>query len=86
MKLAYHGATHMKSDLATDLLATSGAGFGGIEAWAGKFDDYLREHSLAEAAALFKNSGIEPVSINSIEFIGFRGAEYEDVRKRCRHL
>ncbi|MHB9037261.1 MAG: sugar phosphate isomerase/epimerase family protein [Armatimonadota bacterium] len=86
MKLAYHGATSRYSDLATDIRASAHAGFVGIEAWAGKFDDYLREHSLTETAALFKENGVEAVSINSIEFIGFRGAEYENIRKRCKQL
>ena len=69
MKLAYHGATSRKSDLATDIRASAHAGFVGIKAWAGKFDEYLYDHSLAEATALFKDNGVEPVSINSIEVL-----------------
>lgn len=86
MKLAYHGATSRKSDLVTDIRASAHAGFVGIEAWAEKFDDYLKDNSLKEAASLFKDNGIEPVSINSIEFIGFRGPDYEKIRARCKHL
>ena len=31
MKLAYHGATHMKSDIATDITVSAEAGFDAIE-------------------------------------------------------
>lgn len=86
MKLAYHGATHISSDLVTDIKASAGAGFRALEVWAAKLDDYRKSHSLAEMRALFVDSGVEPASINSIEFIGFRGADYETIRARCKHL
>lgn len=86
MKLAYHGATHMPSDLATDLAASSQAGFTAIEVWSAKIDRYLETHSPSEMKALFAVHGVEAASINSIEFIGFRGSEYASVRQRCRDL
>jgi 2-keto-myo-inositol isomerase len=86
MKLAYHGATHMPSDLVTDVLASERAGFQALEVWAAKVDRYLEEHSPRELARLFADHGLEIVSINSIEFIGFRGEQYSQIRARCRAL
>ncbi len=86
MKLAFHGATSMRADLATDVAASACAGFGAIELWAGKIDAFLVTRPLAELAAMFKSHGVEPATINSIEFIAFRGAEYEQIRVRCRSL
>ena len=86
MKLAYHGATSMKSDLSTDVAASARAGFRALEVWAAKVDDYLVGHSKAELRSLFTDNSIEPVTINSIEFIAFRGDEYRQIQVRCREL
>ncbi len=86
MKLAYHGATHMPSDLVTDVLASERAGFQALEVWAAKVDKYLEDHSSRETARLFADHDIQVVSINSIEFIGFRGEQYAQIRERCRAL
>jgi 2-keto-myo-inositol isomerase len=86
MKLAFHGATSIKADLVTDVKASASAGFKALEVWAAKVDDYLQNHSLAQLRALFVDNQVEPVSINSIEFIGFRGDEYPQIRDRCREL
>jgi 2-keto-myo-inositol isomerase len=86
MKLAYHGATSMRSDLVTDIQASARAGFTGLELWATKLDAYLQQHSLAELTSLFKGQRVAPSSINSIEFIAFRGPGYAHIRNRCREL
>lgn len=87
MLLAFHGATTMPQDLATDVAVTAAAGFRALEVWAAKVDRYLAEHSLANLNALFVNAGVAPLTINSIEFIAFRPAdEYEAIRARCREL
>src|SRR5512136_2861123 len=86
MKLAYHGATHMPSDLTTDVLASERAGFRALEVWAAKVDRYLEDHSSRELARLFSDHGLEVVSINSIEFIGFRGGQYHEIQARCSAL
>jgi len=86
MRLAYHGANSIRSDLATDVKVAAQAGYRALELWAAKLDDYLRGHSLAETKALLTRSHVEPGPINSIEFIGFRGPEYEQIRNRCREL
>ncbi len=86
MRLAFHGATTMKADLMTDVAVTARAGYRALEVWAAKMDAYLRDHSLQEMNALFRKDGVEPASINSIEFIGFRGDEFAAIRQRCRDL
>lgn len=87
MKLAYHGATSMRSDLPTDVMASARGGFGALEIWAPKMDDYLKCNSLADMKSLFEDNHIEPASISSIEFIAFRGDEFETViKKRCEEL
>jgi 2-keto-myo-inositol isomerase len=86
MKLAFHGATSMKADLSTDVLASAHAGFKALEVWAAKMDDYLAEHSLSELKALFVENHVEPASISSIEFIAFRNNQFKQVKDRCREL
>lgn len=86
MRLGFHGATSMTSDLETDVIATAHAGLKALELWAGKIDIYLADHSLAELDALLVEHGVAPMSINSIEFISFRGDEYPQIRARCRAL
>lgn len=86
MILAYHGATHMTSGLETDLRVTAQAGFKGIELWATKIDDYLEKHSISDLRKLFKTYNVEASSINSIEFIAFRGKDFKKIKMRCEQL
>lgn len=86
MRLAYHGATSMKAGLMADVEAAARAGFSGLEIWAAKADAYLSSHSLGELGTVFRASGVTPVSINSIEFIGFRGEGFSQIAERCREL
>jgi 2-keto-myo-inositol isomerase len=87
MKLAYHGATSMKSNLETDVAVTAAAGFQAIEVWAAKVDVFLKTKSLKDLDELFSRYKIEPTAINSIEFIGFRSAgDYTMIQRRCRQL
>ena len=76
----------MRADLATDLAVTARAGYSALEVWAGKVDAYLGEHSLDQLARLFRSQAVEPATINSIEFIAFRGSEYEQIQARCEAL
>lgn len=46
MRLAFHGATSMTSDIITDVKASTQAGFAALEIWASEMDDYLREHTI----------------------------------------
>ncbi|MBC7231915.1 MAG: sugar phosphate isomerase/epimerase [Chloroflexi bacterium] len=87
MLLGFNGATTMKADLPTDIAAASAAGFKALEIWAAKLDAYLRDHHCEQLSALFKQNAILPASINSIEFITFRGErDYAQITARCQQL
>lgn len=86
MKLAFHGATSMTSDLETDVAVSARAGFQALELWMAKVDRYLADHSLAELKALFARQQVMPLALNSIEFIAFRGDEYAQVQQRLHEM
>lgn len=86
MRLGFHGATSMTSDLETDVAVSAHAGFVALELWGAKIDKYLSSHSLDDLKTLLTKNGVAPMSINSIEFITFRGDEYPQIRARCREL
>ena len=87
MKLSFNGATTMKADLATDIRAAAAAGFDCVEIWAAKLRKFLQENSTANLKTLFAESGIKPLSINSIEHITFRDdAAYAQIRAECEEL
>ena len=87
MKLALNGATTMRADLATDLQAAKDAGFDYLEIWAAKLRAFLKERSMSELRDLFSESGLSPLSINSIEHITFRDAQaYESIKRECEEL
>jgi len=86
MKLAFHGATTMTSDLETDIAVTALAGFKALELWAKKLDRYLASHALTDLNALFVDHEVLPLALNSIEFIAFRGDEYAQIQRRLHEL
>jgi 2-keto-myo-inositol isomerase len=87
MLLALNGATTMKATLPQDIAAASAAGFKALEIWAAKMDSYLEAHSTDELRTLFERANLQPVSINSIEFITFRSPEgYQIIKARCEEL
>ena len=87
MQLAINGATTMNATLPEDIAAASAAGFKLLEIWASKMDAYLEAHSVQELKTLFERAGVQPASINSIEFITFRPPdEYREIERRCREL
>jgi len=86
MQLAFHGATSMKADLQTDIEVSAKAGYVALELWAAKVDTYLKTHSLADLKALLEHYGVKPMTFNSIEFIAFRGEEFEQIKARCKQL
>ena len=89
MKLGFHGATTMTSNLQTDVAASAHAGFKGLEVWVAnpsKLDPFLANHSIAELKALFQESSLAPLTLNAISFIAFRGKEFEAVKDQCRKL
>jgi 2-keto-myo-inositol isomerase len=87
MKLALNGATTMRADLATDLKAAKSAGFDYLEIWAAKLRAFLQERTTSELKDLFAESGLSPLSINSIEHITFRDREaYDAIKRECEEL
>jgi 2-keto-myo-inositol isomerase len=76
----------MTSDLETDVAVSKQAGFCALELWAAKIEKYLAGHSVANLKALLVENRVAPMSINSIEFIAFRGDEYHLIRERCEAL
>ncbi|MEA2203910.1 MAG: 2-keto-myo-inositol isomerase [Blastocatellia bacterium] len=89
MKLALNGATTMKADLRTDILAAQAASFDYVEIWAAKLRNYLihESGSVADLRRLFEASAVEPLSINSIEHITFRSdADYAKIKSECEEL
>ena len=76
----------MTSDLETDVKATAHAGLKALELWASKIDKYLADHSLDDLKALLTTNDVAAMSINSIEFITFRGDDYPHIKARCREL
>ena len=87
MKLALNGATTMRADLATDLQAAKAAGFDYLEIWAAKLRNFLKQRPASELKDLFAESGLEPLSINSIEHITFRdAAAYDSIKNECEEL
>jgi len=87
MKLALNGATTMRADLPTDLQAARAAGFDYVEIWAAKLRNFLKERTTSELRDLFTESGLKPLSINSIEHITFREpTAYESIKKECEEL
>jgi 2-keto-myo-inositol isomerase len=87
MKLSFNGATTMKADLETDVRATGAAGFDYLEIRAAKLREFLKTHSLADLKTLFSASGLQPLSINSIEHITFSDTTaYVAVKSECEEL
>jgi 2-keto-myo-inositol isomerase len=87
MKLALNGATTMRADLATDLQAAKEAGFDYLEIWAAKLRRFLQEHSTAELKDRFSETGLKPLSINSIEHVTFREPQaYDAIKRECDEL
>jgi 2-keto-myo-inositol isomerase len=86
MKLAFHSATTMTSNIETDIAISAGAGFKALEVWAKKVDDYLATHSLSDLHALFVKHDLMPLALSSLEFIAFRGSEYAQIQSRLHQL
>lgn len=73
----------MRADLATDLHAAKAAGFDYLEIWKAK----IKGKPIDDLKALFAETGVPPLSINSIEHITFRDAgAYEAIKQECREL
>jgi len=77
----------MKATLPEDIAAAHAAGFKALEIWAAKMDAYVETNRIEELKALFEKAGVQPASINSVEFITFRPpGEYATIKARCQEL
>ena len=87
MKIALNGATTMRASLETDIHVAQAAGFDFLEIWAAKLRTFLHHRTSSELNEIIANSGVPPLSINSIEHITFRDAHaYESIKDQCAEL
>ena len=86
MILSFHGATTMSSDLETDVTISDQAEYKALEVWYPKIEKYLQSHSLDQLKELFTSHNVKPVALDALEFIGFRGSEYDLIQKRCHEM
>ncbi len=86
MQLAFHGATTIKANLESDIRNSQQAGYSALEIWTEKLDVYLERHSVIDLKTLFEQHQIAPKTLNSIEAIAFRGAEFSGLLERCEEL
>jgi sugar phosphate isomerase/epimerase len=87
MKIALNGATTMSAGLESDIHVASAAGFDFLEIWAAKLRSFLHHRTSRELNKLLAESGVPPLSINSIEHITFRDAPaYESIKEQCSEL
>ena len=87
MKIALNGATTMRANLESDIHVAQAAGFDFLEIWAAKLRKFLEHRTSRELNELIANSGVPPLSINSIEHVTFRDTgAYESIREQCTEL
>ena len=87
MKIALNGATTMRADLITDILAARDARYDCIEIWAAKLREFLKTSTVAHLKRLLEDAQLEPWSINSIEHITFRNAaDFALIKAECEEL
>ena len=87
MLLGLNGATTMQADLVTDIRVASEAGYGFLEIWAAKLEEYLKSNDLSRLRELLSERGIQPVNINAVENINFQPADrFAEVQRVCTTL
>lgn len=87
MRLAINGATTMTADLETDIRSAAAAGFEMVELRSNKLYDYLEWHSVEDLNNLLKETGVEVLSINTLEHITWRSDEdYAAIKAECEKL
>jgi 2-keto-myo-inositol isomerase len=74
IKYGLNGSTTMPLDQATEIRQVAAAGFDLIEFRAPKIEQFLQTGALAELKQLLDDTGLEPLSINSIEKLQSRPA------------
>jgi 2-keto-myo-inositol isomerase len=87
MRIALNGATTMRANLETDFKAAQSANFDYVEIWAAKLRTFLRHRTTSELNDLIAQTGVPPLSINSIEHVTFRDAHaYDSIKAECAEL
>lgn len=88
MKIAFNQATTLKkSTLAKDLTLCEKYGYDYIEIRLDQLRDYLRERTVDDLKAFFRQNHIQPYAFNALEFINFRDQEdFEQMKEDCRFL
>jgi 2-keto-myo-inositol isomerase len=87
MRIALNGATTMRADLATDFQVAKAVGFDYLEIWAAKLRTFLHHRTTRELNDLIAETGVPPLSINSIEHVTFRdSAAYDSIKVQCAEL
>ena len=87
MKIALNGATTMRADLETDFAAAQVTGFDLVEIWAAKLRKFLLKQTPDELKTLIAETGVPPLSINSIEHVTFRDTQsYDAIKAECDEL
>ena len=77
----------MHADLETDIRAAGEAGYDLIEIWAAKLRTFLQSRPISELKAILTSAGVEPYSINSIEYITFRSPDDQElIKAECGEL
>ncbi len=86
MQLAFHGATTINASLEADISNSREAGYSALEIWTEKLDVYLERYTVNDLKTLLERHSIAPKTLNSIESIAFRGAEFSSLLERCEAL
>jgi 2-keto-myo-inositol isomerase len=87
MRIALNGATTMRAVLETDFAAAKAAGFDYVEIWAAKLRKFLEHETTDGLNNLIAETGVPPLSINSIEHVTFRDPPaYESIKAECEEL
>lgn len=87
MKLALNGATTMTANLETDIRSAAAAGYDLVELRSNKLYDFLEDRTVEDLKALLSESGIEVLSINTLEHITWRSdKDYQAIKEECAKL
>lgn len=77
----------MQADLTADFHAANAAGFDFLEIWAAKLRTFLHHRTSRELNELIAKTGVQPLSINSIEHVTFRDERaFSSIKDQCAEL
>jgi 2-keto-myo-inositol isomerase len=86
VKLGFNTSCTLPSTIEAEIPAIAAAGFGWVELRTPELREYLGASSLASLRRLLDAAGVRVGSINALEFVSFRGEQYERVREECVEL